>query len=362
MGPLPSGKMAALAMVALALVGAILAWSWLVSRPEPVMVSIPKGASCSEVGRLLAERKVVSSELSFRLAALAARLQGRVRWGVYRLTPGVGAFAIARQLARGAVEHVRVCIPEGYTCSQIAAALETHGVCSAQAFLGKVRDPAFARQTLERAGLPVPSGSGPAGLEGFLFPDTYDFPLASDEAFVASVMVRRFKSQVFDDPAIAAALWRDGGTDRGPRQPRPAATPSTPGDRLLETVILASLVEREARLDSERALVAAVFTNRLARGMLLQSCATVQYALGRSEPNLTYDDLAVESPYNTYLHAGYPPGPICSPGLRSLEAASHPADVAYLYFRLNPDGSHTFSTTFAGHVKAGRQRQNGGQR
>jgi UPF0755 protein len=122
-------------------------------------------------------------------------------------------------------------------------------------------------------------------------------------------------------------------------------------------VTLASIVEREALLDEERPIVASVFYNRLARGMRLESCATVIYALGGDVERLTVQDLKVASPYNTYIHAGLPPGPICSPGRASLEAALQPADTDYLFFVSNGDGSHTFSKTFGGHLNARSQKK-----
>jgi len=124
-------------------------------------------------------------------------------------------------------------------------------------------------------------------------------------------------------------------------------------------VTLASIVEREALLDEERPIVASVFYNRLARGMRLESCATVIYALDGDVERLTVQDLKVESPYNTYIHAGLPPGPICSPGRASLEAALQPADTDYLFFVSNGDGSHTFSKTFGGHLNARANKKKG---
>jgi len=124
------------------------------------------------------------------------------------------------------------------------------------------------------------------------------------------------------------------------------------GRPLQEIVTLASIVEREARLAEERPLVASVFYNRLSRGMRLESCATVIYALGSDVRRLTVQDLKVDSAYNTYIHAGLPPGPICSPGRESLKAALYPAETGYLFFVSNGDGSHTFSKTLGGHLAA----------
>jgi UPF0755 protein len=126
------------------------------------------------------------------------------------------------------------------------------------------------------------------------------------------------------------------------------------GERSLsDTLVLASMVEEEAKHDEERSIIAGVYVNRLRRGQLLECDATVQYALGADrKPRLTYDDLEVESDYNTYLHPGLPPGPICSPGEASIRAAVEPADVPYLYYVARPDGSHVFSRTLNEHEAA----------
>jgi UPF0755 protein len=129
------------------------------------------------------------------------------------------------------------------------------------------------------------------------------------------------------------------------------------GRPLAEVVTVASIVEREAMLDDEKPLIASVFYNRLARGMKLESCATVIYALGRTPERLTVEDLQVDSPYNTYKYAGLPPGPICSPGEKALKAALSPAATDYLFFVSNGDGSHTFSKTFGAHLAARNEKK-----
>ncbi len=185
------------------------------------------------------------------------------------------------------------------------------------------------------------AGLGLASLEGYLYPETYEFAdsLAPEE--VLSRIVR-----------TGQALWQDEWEDAL------AAT----GLDMHQTVILASLVEREVALDGERSIVAGVFISRLGRGMKLESCATVQYALGEVREQLLYSDLRIESSYNTYLHTGLPPGPICSPGLLSLEAALHPdTGEGYLYFVSREDGTggHLFATTHAGHLDNRRRVRQG---
>ena len=130
------------------------------------------------------------------------------------------------------------------------------------------------------------------------------------------------------------------------------------GLSLNELMALASIIEREGKVDEERPLIASVFYNRLEKGMHLESCATIQYALGERKDKLTYDDLKIESDYNTYKHKGLPPGPIASPGLKSIEAAVSPANVDYLFFVSNGDGTHTFTTNFKDHLDAKNKNNN----
>lgn len=169
-------------------------------------------------------------------------------------------------------------------------------------------------------------------LEGYLFPDTYRFAPGTSESAIADTLVAAFRRQY-----------------ESRVRPLRAAGDSRP---LRELVILASLVEKEAKLDSERPLIAAVYANRLRRGIGLYADPTIIHGLkllGRWNGNLTKSDLRMESPWNTYRIAGLPPGPICSPGLSSLEAAALPADVSYLYFVGRNDGSHVFADTLAEH-------------
>jgi len=176
---------------------------------------------------------------------------------------------------------------------------------------------------------PIPGDT----LEGYLFPDTYRIESSQSERGIIAQMLRRFDRVV----------WQDLFDGR----------PAYQGRTISDIIVLASLVEAEAKRDDERPTIAGVFVNRLARGQRLECDATVQYALGENrKPRLMHEDLLIESDYNTYLHPGLPPGPICSPGEASIRAAMSPADVPYLYYVAGPDGSHVFSRTFADHQAA----------
>ncbi len=174
--------------------------------------------------------------------------------------------------------------------------------------------------------MPLPS----TGLEGYLFPDTYRVRHGAPGGEIAGQMLRRF------DEVVWRGLFHEHGTYQG--------------RSVNDIIILASLVEAEAKRDSERAVIAGVLMNRLRLGQRLECDATIQYALGKDrKQKLLYKDLEIESEYNTYKHAGLPPGPICNPGKASIEAAMNPAAVPYLYYVARPDGSHCFSRTLAEH-------------
>lgn len=290
-------------------------------------VEIPVGASSGEIARLLADRGLIRSPLAFRLYLHLKRLDKALKAGEYELSPGLSPASIAGILAEGRTALYRVTIPEGFTLKQIAARLAEAGLVEEDRFWEAAASAPFDYEFL---------ADGPPGsqrLEGFLFPDTYYFARGTPAEEIIAAMLRRFRTVFTGEMEARAAEL---------------------GLTVRQAVTLASLVEREAKLESERPLVAAVFHNRLRLGLKLESCATVQYLLDKPKPVLLEEDLKIPSPYNTYLHPGLPPGPIASPGLSSLKAALYPASVPYLYFVANPDGSHTFSRTLAEHLRAGR--------
>jgi len=224
----------------------------------------------------------------------------------------------------------RVTIPEGYTVTQIEEILAEKGIVDRTRFREALKSEDFSLPYLS------PAPRDPRHLEGFLFPATYEFPAGLAEKEIIGLMLQRF------DAVLTPELQRRS---------------QAMGLSVREVVTLASLVEREARLDEERPIIAAVFLNRLRRGMRLESCATIQYILGKQKEKLTYRDLQIPSPYNTYLHDGLPPGPIANPGLASIKAVLYPAEVDYLYFVARGDGSHYFSRTLGEHQTAARRYQ-----
>lgn len=274
-------------------------------------VVVPPGETTWQIGRRLAEARVVRSARAVVVASKLRRADGRLRSGEYALSPAQSTWQIVGILARGEAILHRLTIPEGYTVAQIADALAEAGLADRGRFLD----------------LALRS-------EGYLFPDTYLLPRGLGEAALIARFLGRF------DAVIGADL-REAARARGLS--------------LHQLVTVASMIEREARVPQERAVIAGVIYNRLRLGMRLEIDATVLYALGRHKAELAFADLAVDSPYNTYRNPGLPPGPIANPGLAAVAAAAAPAETPFLYYVLRPDGSHHFSRTLREHQDAARR-------
>jgi len=284
-----------------------------------------------ELADTLAAKQVINSKPLFRFYAWYYNYGSRIRPNRHHLPVGTRERTALRLLSGEEPAHVMVTIPEGYTMHQVAAALEERGICPADGFLAAGTDTGLLREF---------SVLAPTA-EGYLFPETYEFLTGSRPTDVARRLIRQFFS-VF-------AELRDSSLRPPPSSslaPRPSSlTPS-------QTVILASIVEREAQVPGEFPRIAGVFMNRLRRRLPLQSCATVEYVLPERKGRLSVEDTKIESPYNTYLHAGLPPGPICNPGRRALAAALNPERHDYLFFVASGDGTHIFSRTLAEHAAA----------
>lgn len=296
-------------------------------------VSVPKGASAASVGKTLEARGVIRSARAWRL--VIARSDPVIQPGVYDLSPREAPSQILRHLVDGDVATNRATFPEGFTLRQIARRLQTRGILANENdFLALVT----TRGNTLQASFPLP-----ANLEGYLFPDTYKFPVGDSAPEIAQRMVDNFDRRVAQSKSEAL------------RRNRRA---------LAEIVTIASLIEREAQVPGDRARIAGVIYNRLARDMPLQIDATVQYAQGFHKTRLLFRDLEVDSPYNTYKVRGLPPGPICSPGMASLEAALAPERSSFLYYVARRDGSHVFGRTLSEHnhniALVRRQARSGG--
>ncbi|HEX4347097.1 MAG TPA: endolytic transglycosylase MltG [Vicinamibacterales bacterium] len=284
-------------------------------------VEIPQGSGTKAIGDRLVSGGVVRDTVTFRLALWLSGDARKLKAGEYRFDHPVTPVDAVGKLARGEVYVVPITFPEGHTIAEMAKIFEAHGFGPAASFVAAATDPLLVKDLDPAA----------RDLEGYLFPDTYLLPRHTDAAHLVRLMVERFQKALTPD-LIGAA--RDRGLS------------------VSQLVTLASIVEKETSRADERGVVAGVYSNRLRIGMLLQCDPTVIYALekaGTYDGNIRRDDLAVESPYNTYRVAGLPPGPIASPGKESLIAAAHPADSEFLYFVSRNDGTHEFSRTLEEH-------------
>ena len=296
---------------------------WLVFLPfgpeKETFVELTPGSSTVRMGRQLEEAGVVRSQFAFDLVRWWKR--GSLKAGEYRFDHPAAVTEVYARILRGDVYTRTVVIPEGSSLFEIAARLEQAGFGTKQSFLDGAA---------KQVGLVKDLDPGATSLEGYLFPDTYHFARKFGPAQICAAMVRRFR-------AVAGQLGLKGNMHR--------------------VVTMASLVERETAVDAERPLVAAVFENRLARQMPLMTDPAVIYGLevqGRWHGAIHQSDLKLDTPYNTYLHLGLPPGPVANPGLKSLRAAMQPAKTSYLYFvaaGANPQGRSLFASTIEEHER-----------
>jgi UPF0755 protein len=284
-------------------------------------VTIDPGSSTRAIAQRLIDAGIVKNDTTFRAALWRTGRSRSLQAGEFRFDRAMTPAEVIEKIARGDVYNRRITFPEGLTIREMARIYEQQGFGKAAAFVTAARDPGAIRDI----------DSAATDLEGYLFPETYALPRDATAARLVELMVGRFR-QLFTAEMQEAAK----ALDLTPRQ----------------AVTLASLVEKETALPSERPLVAAVYLNRLRIGMGMQADPTVIYALqraGRYDGNLRRDDLQFDSPYNTYRYPGLPPGPIASPGLAALQASVAPAKVEYLYFVSRNDGSHVFARTLAEH-------------
>lgn len=288
-----------------------------------VEVVIPEGAGALQVAERLEDAGLVTWPRFFAAYVALRGTDDSLKSGRYRFAAGASWATLASALERGAVVTVPVTLPEGLRLSEAVERLAAVTRVDTDSLLTLASDSTL----VDSLGVPGPS------LEGYLFPETYRFAEGTEPRRVLATPVERYRD-----------FWT--------RQRRALA--DSLGLSEQEVVTLASIVEAEARVPEERSTIAAVYLNRLERGMLLQADPTVQYALGEQKERLLYADIdsVADDPFNTYTHPGLPPGPIGSPGEASLSAVLHPADVPYLYFVARPDGSHVFSETHAEHLRA----------
>jgi UPF0755 protein len=293
---------------------------------EAAFVEIPKGASTRTIAQMLAEAGVIERPWQF-LAARALRQSSKLQAGEYRFDTPASTLEVFARIARGDVFYYELAIPEGQNLFDIGSAVERLGLMSSREFLASAGDPSLIRDLAPSA----PS------LEGYLFPDTYRVTRHTSARELCRILTQRFRAE-----------WKRLGASADVHQ----------------TVTLASLIEKEAAVPADRPLIASVFQNRLKLGMKLDCDPTTVYAAlleGRYSGKIHQSDLASPNRYNTYQHAGLPPGPIASPGAASLRAVLAPAETDYIYFVVRPDGSgrHQFSKSLTAHRQAASQYRRG---
>jgi UPF0755 protein len=311
-------------------------WSWASGGSGPktkLVVTIPEGSTGSDVAGLLKREGVIRSPWAFKLMARFRGFSGGFQAGVYTgLTTNMSVKDALDALKKGPLpkKSLQALFPEGLTVRQTAA--------RAQDLLG-IRQGEFLKSvTGGKWSIPPYLPKGTPTVEGFLFPKKYELEASVTAEAVIKRLLGQFKAEVQDLP------WSN--------------TKQLGLKRPYDVVIIASMIEREARFPEDRPKIARVIYNRLAKGMALQIDATVEYALGQWKKRLTLEDLKHESPYNTYLHEGLPPTPIASPGLASLEAALTPAKGNWLYYVvIDAQGHHAFTASYSEFLKLRQQYQ-----
>ncbi len=306
---------------------------------EPVYFTIEPGENATIISSRLHRMGLIRDAELFRLLLRYWGVDAKLEAGDFELAPSMSMAEIITELQTGRLRARTVTIPEGRRAEEVAHLLAAEGFVDQEEFIRLVREGEFNDDFLRDR-----PPEAPRGLEGFLFPDTYSIPVKATAEEIIRLMLDNFERRV-------TLEMRKQALDRGLT--------------MYEVLILASIVEREAVIAAERPIIAGVYLNRLDVGMYLEADPTVQYAKGYDQetdrwwPLLTGEDLhTVESPYNTYANPGLPPGPICSPGLASIEAVLNPAETDYFFFvAVDEDGSHKFARTFDEHLaNQGRTR------
>lgn len=294
---------------------------------EKVKVNIPKGATLEQITDLLTEKNIVTNKEMFIYATRLMGHSSKIPAGIFALKSAKNNYSIVKQLVQGSPEMIKVTLLEGWTITQVTEIISDSMNLSSEILASLCYDEQF----INELGLETKS------LEGYLYPDTYLFlESENDPKEILKQIVLEFH-RVFDDNLRERA--------------------KEIGLTVNEVLTMASIIEGEAIFNSERAIISAVYYNRLKKRMPLQADPTIQYIIKDGPRRLRLSDLKIESPYNTYLHRGLPPGPISNPGKASIMAVLYPDDNNYLFFVARGDGYHTFTTTFEEHNQAKREFQ-----
>lgn len=302
---------------------------------KDVVVEIPTGASAKQIAAILKDAGLIKYERAFTSRLKDSEYRGNLHHGTYTLNTGMNTLqmmAVMSYVPDVEMPIDKLVIPEGFTVEQIAARCEKQGICEATAFLNAVN-------SITKTDLPdladIPEGAKVNyKLQGFLFPATYDIYANTTPEELVDKMIETFNYYYTDE--LRAIATEKGYTT-------------------FEVITRASIIEREAKVDEERPIMAGVFNNRLEAGMPLQLCPTVLYPLTEGlydQDKVYYEDLELDSPYNTYKYSGLPVGPICNPGLACIYAVLHPETHNYFYYHVGDEeaGTHIFTETYEEHV------------
>jgi UPF0755 protein len=282
---------------------------------------IDPGESIKSVSKELYDNRLIRSKIYFQALLRLTGNSNNIKQGIYSIDDGMNCRKILDILVSGKVKMISFTIPEGYTNRQIGDLLVSKKIISSRKeFLDSANNPVF----LKKYGIPADT------TEGYLYPETYSIPYNYKADEIVDMLLKRFYKNL-------ATI--EASTNIDPIE-------------LHKKVILASIVEREAKKKEEQPLMAGVFLKRLKIKMPFESCATVQYLFDKPKKRLLEKDLLIKSPYNTYLNRGYPPGPISNPGLPAIRASFYPVESDSLFFLVKPDGSHYFSKTHKEHLEA----------
>lgn len=299
------------------------------SSARDVEFEIPMGASTNKIAQVLKENDLIDSIFFFKVETKLKGYGGKYRYGLYKMNTSMSSDEIMHILStEGATKNtVSVTIPEGYTIKQIGQKLEEAKLFTKEEFYDECKNGTFDFKFLDK------NAKGDYYLEGFLFPNTYEFYDDATPNDVITIMLKAFDDNINDEDYLKAEKL---------------------GYSFRDVITVASIIEREVKEPTERPMVAGVVYNRLKKNMALQMCSTIQYILGEQHDKLYDVDLQIDSPYNTYMYPGLPIGPISNPGKASIDAALNPVSHDYYYFVLMDEktGKHYFSKTFEEHSTA----------
>ena len=291
---------------------------------ENIIITVEPGMTNADIATLLQNKKMINSPVFFRLQSKFARMERSLQAGEYEIVSGMSNWEIIDLFSKGQVRHKTLTIPEGYTIEQIAKKIEESGLGSAEEFKKAAKD--YAPYSY----METSNNNVIFKAEGFAYPSTYYLSPGSAEKEILAIMVKEFDTQLTED-------IRQKAKDKNMS--------------VRDLVNLASLVEKEAVFPEERPVIAGVFLKRLQIQMPLQSDTTIQYILGVQKKEISIADTKIDSPYNTYLYAELPPGPIASPSISTINAVLDPKQTNYLYFVADLEGHHHFTETYQDHLK-----------